>query len=83
MTKKILAVYIVSTQFLVSIGFLAEYLLRGLNVPIIFSVILALDFIVIFFLKDPSGKRLFASDRLSRFGYIYYFSFDTLKFLEK
>jgi len=83
MLKKVFVIYIICSQPIMPIMLAIEHIARGYGVPIVFGAIIIIDVICIWNLKDVSGGKLFSKDRMSRFGFIYYWTFDVLKGLEK
>ena len=77
--KLCLAALLLSTQGLVFLGFFVEFWIRGFQLPIVCGSLYLLRIAAMSVMRDSSGEVLFSLNRLSRFGPIYYFSFDLLK----
>jgi hypothetical protein len=80
--KYILALVLLATQGVAFVGIFVEFFVRSFQIPYFFGSLYLLRCGLMVWLKDSSGEVLFSVNRLSRFGFIYYHSFDILKRLK-
>ncbi|MDP3459665.1 MAG: hypothetical protein Q8S09_10360 [Hyphomonas sp.] len=79
--KFALAAAIIAAQAIMPFVILFELVLRGSSIPYFSFVAVIACILIMVSMKDAGGGSLFSSDRISKWGPFYFFSFDVLEFL--
>jgi small neutral amino acid transporter SnatA (MarC family) len=80
--KYTLAAALIAAQAILPFITLSEYLLRGLSIPYFSFGIVGACILMMVTMKDADKRHLFSSDRITKWGPFYFFSFDVLKHLK-
>lgn len=76
---KILAIMVVLSQGLLPASILIESYVRGLDVPFYTISLCLLMQVISLFLKGRDGKSIFRAERMQKFGWYGYYTFDVLE----
>lgn len=81
--KFALASTAIAAQAIMPVMILYEFMLRGGGLPMFSVLVVIVCVMIIVTMKDGAGRNLFSSDRISKFGPFFFYSFKVLRHMKE